>query len=196
MPRPVDTVGALAEAIRRLAAIEGDKALIGGVALSVYGIVRYTKDVDLAVSVAQSSAAEALFADADPQPLRIGGVSILTSSGVRVDLIDRRDRYGALYAEAIEAAHREGKRARAEDVEIPVVPLPYLVAIKMAADRPKDEADLDSMLRLPELDLARTRQIVEKHLGPFAAGRLDRLARAVGRSDAPKDYENGGSHPS
>lgn len=196
LPRPADVSGTLAEALSRLRAVPGPRALIGGVALALYGIERFTKDVDLAVTVAQSGAVATLLADADPRPLTIGGVSFATSTGLRVDLIDHRFQYRSLYEEAIEAAVESGPRVRAGDQEICAVSREYLLAMKMAADRPKDELDLAVMLEDPKLDYGSARAIVETHLGPFAARRLDRLARTAGRAEAPADYAEGAGRTS
>ncbi len=65
--------------------------------------------------------------------------------------------------------------------------------MKLAADRPQDEVDVQKLLETPELDDRETLRLVEKHLGLFAAGRLDKLARAAGRKDAPPDDPR---HPS
>jgi hypothetical protein len=116
---------------------------------------------------------------------------------VRVDLIDRRFEYRALFEEAIAAAVSEGLRATVGAHRVPVVPLSYLVALKLAADRPQDEADLLALLPREDLDYRKARDVVYRHLGHFAARRLDRVARAAGRGDAPTDYENGtpSGHP-
>lgn len=192
LPRPVDINRAVEEAAKKLSALGDEYALIGGVALSVYGIERYTKDVDFAATVAQTGKAEAALTADDPKPLRIGGISISTSVDVRVDLIDRRFQYRALFEEAIEQAKRRGPLAVAGVAEVPVVPLSYLVAMKLIADRPQDEADLQKLLRANELDYAGARDVVFRHVGDYAARRLDKLARAVQRTDVPKDYETEG----
>jgi len=191
IPKPADISAALAEVVSKLEAAQGEIALIGGVALAIFGIERYTKDVDFAVTVGQCGRALDLFRDADPRPLRIGGVSVLTALGTRVDLIDRRFEYRRLFEAAIAAAVATGPRIRAGDKDVPVVPMSYLLALKMAADRAQDEADVQALLAKPELDYREARKIVHEHIGYFAARRLDRLARAVGRRDAPTDYENG-----
>src|SRR5437867_4396706 len=90
LPKPIDVRRALDEALIKLRALGADYALIGGVALGVYGIERFTKDVDIASTVEATAAAESALRDCDPCPLKIGGISIATSLGVRVDLIDRR----------------------------------------------------------------------------------------------------------
>ncbi|MBI2376404.1 MAG: nucleotidyl transferase AbiEii/AbiGii toxin family protein [Deltaproteobacteria bacterium] len=197
LPKPVDVRAALTEVSERLSLIPGDRALIGGVALAFHGVERFTKDADFAVTLAQTDGAAVVFADSDPRPLRVGGISVLTKSGVRVDLVDRRHELQPLFEEAIAAANRKGSpRARIGELEIPVVPVSYLVAMKLAAGRARDEWDVDQLLRLPTVDYGATRELVKRFLGAFAARYLDRLARAAGRKDAPRDYEaeepNGG----
>ena len=62
------------------------------------------------------------------------------------------------------------------------------MAMKLVADRPQDEADLLKLLQRKELEYPLARALIHQHLGAFAAQRLDRLARAVGRQDAPPEY--------
>lgn len=191
LPKPIDVQRALDEAIAKLRPLGGDYVLIGGVALGVYGIERYTKDVDLAATQKSTASAEAALLDCDPRPLRIGGISIATSTGVRVDLIDRRFEYRDLFEEAIKEAKARGAVVRTDHHEVPVVPLAYLVAMKLIADRPQDEVDLQSMLALETLNYRETRTVVERFLGRYAVQRLDKLARLVARKDAPPDYAAG-----
>ncbi|MCC7384189.1 MAG: hypothetical protein IT384_20260 [Deltaproteobacteria bacterium] len=112
-----------------------------------------------------------------------------------MDLIDHRFKYRALYEEAIRAAHREGTPVEVGGAKLPVVPLHYLVAMKLIAGRPQDEADLDLLLKRADLDYTKSRGVVEAHAGEYAARALDRFARNAGRADAPRDYadEYGGS---
>jgi predicted nucleotidyltransferase len=187
LPKPVDTQTALQEAIEKLALL-GDGALIGGLALSYYGLERYTKDIDFAVTRESTIKAEALLQAFDLKQLRIGGVSFTTSQGVRVALIDRRVEYQDLFEEALTAATTSGPRLKRGEALIPVLPLPYLVACKLIADRPQDAVDLRFLLAHQELDYPKTRDIVYRHLGRFAAQYLDKLARAAGRTDPPKEY--------
>ncbi len=111
---------------------------------------------------------------------------------MRADLIDRRVDYQRLYEEALVAAQKRGPVATTDHAEIPVVPLSYLLAMKLAADRPQDEVDAQQIVESDQLDYPEARAIVEQHLGVFAARRLDRMARLGKRPDAPPDYENGG----
>lgn len=188
LPKPVDIHRAIAEAVAHLQPLGDEFVLIGGVALGAYGIERFTKDVDLACTVAQTAAAERSLASHAVKPLRIGGISLETAAGVRVDLIDRRFDYRGLFEEAIQVAKEKGGLVRVGTVELPVVTLPYLVAMKLIADRPQDEIDLLALLRLDALPYKAARDVVHRWVGPYAAGRLDKLARSVGRADAPPDY--------
>jgi hypothetical protein len=167
--------------------VGGPFALIGGAALQAYGLERYTKDVDFAVR--ESQGAQALTEwKGESRPLRIGGVS-LRIEGSAIDLVDRRLDLRALFEEAIDATARCGFVVRAGGEEIPVVPLEYLVAMKIAAPRAMDEADLSFLLGHASLDYAQAREIVKRHLGFVAARYLDRMARVAGRTDARPDYE-------
>jgi hypothetical protein len=193
IPEPLNVQAALDEALDLLAEAEDRAALIGGVALTFYGVERYTKDVDFAVTQRLSARLERDHPDRDPQPLKVGGVSLASRSGARMDFVDRRVEYARLFEEARQAAQRDGPFARRGEREVPVVPLPYLVAMKLAADRPQDEADLARLLSMDDLDYRFARDVVYRHLGHYAARRLDRAARLAQRQDAPPDYENGRS---
>jgi hypothetical protein len=171
-----------------LRSLGGSFALIGGAALQAYGLERYTKDVDFAVSEEQAARA-ALEWKGETRPLRIGGVSLKTEDSA-IDLVDRRVELRALFEEAIEATVRGGFVIRAGTEEVPVVPIEYLAAMKMASPRGQDEVDLEFLLKQPDLDYGLAREIVRRHLGFVVARLLDRMARRVGRTDARRDYED------
>jgi hypothetical protein len=184
---PVDLPALVARGARLLKQVGGRFALIGGAALQAYGLERYTKDVDFAVREAQVAGALAAWSG-ESRPLRIGGVSLRTEDSA-IDLVDRRVELRSLFEEAIEATARHGFVVQASGEEVPVAPLEYLVAMKIAAPRDQDEADLAFLLRHPELDYAQARALVRRHLGFIVARYLDRIARQVGRTDARPDYE-------
>lgn len=183
---PVDLPALVARGVRLLEQVGGPFALIGGAALQAYGLERYTKDVDFAVSESQTARALALW-QGQSRPLRIGGVSLRTEDSA-IDLVDRRVALQALFEEAIEATVREGFVVRAGGEVVPVAPLEYLIAMKIAAPRDQDEADLAFLLGRPGLDYRRAREIVARHHGFIVARYLDRMARRVGRSDVRPDY--------
>ena len=151
-PEQIDV--ALAE-IATLAAEQGvEAALIGGVALALYGSDRFTSDVDFV-------AAEALDALPEEQPLSFGGYLSRTPSGVPVDWVIRNDAadFVALYKEAL------AKAAKMPDVPVRVVTPEYLAAMKLVAGRGKD----DVMITEGMVDIEAAQKIIERLLGAYAA---------------------------
>lgn len=137
--------------------------LIGGAMLQLLGSDRLTKDVDFAADD-MVEGIEIL------GQLDFGGVSGKTPSGVPVDLVVRNDKYERLYEASMDHA------ARVEGVPIPVVTPEFMIAMKMAAGRPKDDVDLEFLLLNSDADtLYKARVVVERFLGPYAVDDLDRL---------------------
>lgn len=156
----VEQVGALAKA-------EGVRvALIGGFALQLYGSNRLTGDVDFA--------AEERVRALPPGPaLSFGGEQTEAPNGVPVDVVIRDDDYAGLYEEAV------AKAVRVKGVTVPVVRPEYLAAMKMVAGRGRDATDLEFLIASGTVRPERTRKIVKKHLGPYAAGEFDRIVDEV-----------------
>lgn len=160
-------------------------AVIGRVAVWMYVPPErqaYTKDVDFAVPpgamprVIEAARGSGLTLN----PLTIGGWA-LRGKGVAVDFIDRCPELGDLFAAAIRAARESGCRARVGRVSAPVVPVDFLIAMKVATGEPKDEADAEALIQtIPDAGYGPLRSLVRKHLGPAGALRLDVLARRVG----------------
>lgn len=160
---PDDVDETIAEVAAIAARSKVDVALVGGVAMSVYGSDRLTKDVDVACRDEGLPELEQL------KKLSFGGYSTKSSAGHPVDVIVREDAYRPLYVEAIEDARWE------EGLPLRVVSPEYLAALKMAAARDKDVLDLGELLRLGVLDLPKTRSIIRQHLGEYAAREWDSL---------------------
>jgi len=160
-------------------------ALIG--ALAVWSYVplkaqRLTKDADLAVpygyrpAIAQAAEGRGLKVHA----LSIGGCG-LTARGIAVDLIDRHPELSALFANAVRAANAGRARVKIGSHSVPVVPLPYLVAMKLVMHEPKDERDVEELLRAyPLKRYAQIRKLVRAELGYPSATYLDSIARRIG----------------
>jgi hypothetical protein len=184
---PIDLPGLAAQGARLIRQVGGPFALIGGAALQAYGLDRYTKDVDFAVTEAQTARALALWTG-EHRLLRIGGVSLITDEAA-IDLVDRRVELRALFEEAIAAAAKHGYVVHAGGEDVPVVPMEYLVAMKIAAPRSQDEADLAFLLEQSSLDYDQARDIVKRHLGFVVTRYLDRMARQAGRTDVRADYD-------
>ena len=145
-------------------------ALLGGVAMQVYGSDRLTKDVDVVVSHP---------IETKGKPLSFGGVQgTVTKKEIPVDIIWRDDEFEDLYRESLLNTRAvPGFSLRVVDPE-------YLAAMKMAAARAKDETDLLFLLASKKIDLKRTRTIVGRHLGAYAKLAFDQfLAEAKWRRD-------------
>ena len=159
---PDDIEEAIAE-IAMISAQTGIKTvLVGGVAMSVYGSDRLTKDVDVACRDEYLPGLKIL------GNLSFGGVSTKSPSGHSMDVIVRDDAYRSLYIAAIENARDEG-------LALPVVSPEYLAALKMAAARDKDILDLKTLVRLRVINIKKTRSIIQQYLGEYAAREWDSL---------------------
>lgn len=166
-------------------------ALIGKLAIWVYledeSQHEFTKDADFAVLLNDIAKIEnqASAQGVSYGYLHIGGVGV-REKGVNVDFIDRRlSGVDRLFSEAIENASGE---VYVDEIKIPVVSLDYLIAMKMVSGEPKDDNDLKKLLALEKVDYQNARKIVEKHLGPITAERLDVFAREVGGLPKRKAY--------
>ena len=112
---PFDPGPSVAAAAAVLEQQGAEFALIGGLALDAWGIPRATKDADFAVPVgAAETAAESLRGpDTEIRPLRIGGVGVRDSQrALRIDLVDRRFHFAALFRDAIREARVMDKKAK------------------------------------------------------------------------------------
>jgi hypothetical protein len=145
---------------------------------------QFTKDVDFAVPHGHVDAIvrEARRRGFRVADLNIGGAGI-KAPHIMVDFIDRHPELSALFAEAVRAAHRQpkGRWLAFQGRRVPIVPMNYLIAMKLVTFEPKDERDVTEMLmRLPDRGYAPLRRLVKKHLGYVGAERLDVFARRVG----------------
>jgi hypothetical protein len=119
-------------------------AVAGGVATRRYMPERHTSDLDIVLMVEDQQRAESLLAAAGyaaKGPLAIEGVPGSTwdsPEGVPVDLITLPDGWAETALE--EAATNLGSDG------MPVLPLAFLVILKMDAIRPQDTADVERML--------------------------------------------------
>jgi hypothetical protein len=137
-------------------------ALAGGAAMQLYGSDRLTKDVDFLAN-------RVLKGVTTKGPLTFGGVQAVTKGGVPVDLIVRSDAYESMYDDAL--SHADAVM----DVPVRVVAPDYMVALKLAAARPKDIEDLRFLLtQSVDVDFDNARAIVLDNLGAYAADDLDR----------------------
>jgi hypothetical protein len=149
---------------------------------------RGTKDADFAVpyGYADRVAKAAEEAGYKVKSLPIGGFQ-LSKPGVVIDLINRHPRLDQLFADAVKAAEAE----RADPEDVPVVPLKYLVTMKMVSGSRKDTGDVEHMLmEVADEDYPAIRDIVDHYLGIAALERLNDLARSAGIASAGRRYES------
>lgn len=166
MTEPV-VIEALAAAARALRRRQERFALVGGLAVSIHGEVRFTRDVDLAVAVANDEAAEQLVYGLRAEGFeavasvehgereRLSTVRLLSPLGVKIDLIFASS---GIEAEVVE-------RATLIDVPgtgpLPVACVEELVAMKtlsMTQRRLQDRMDAQRLIENTKgLDLDRVR---------------------------------------
>jgi hypothetical protein len=173
-PRTPSPLGALEEAALALSERQRAFALIGGLAVSVRAEIRFTRDVDLAVRVADDNDSEGLIFE-----LRDAGMRVVTTvehqSQHRLATARLESRAGIVIdlmfaSTGIEAEIVE--RATALEVgaveRLPVARAEELLAMKVLSarpDRPQDAQDIRSLLQfVPALDL----DAVRNNLGLIA----------------------------
>lgn len=151
-------------------------ALIGGLAVSVRAEPRFTRDIDLAVAVADDASAEALVSSlqAAGYTLRLSLEQAALNRLATVRLLPPgEDSYGVVIDLLFASSAIESEIcAEAEQVEVvpgllvPVARTGHLVATKLLAlapDRPQDETDLRALLTdISPRDLARAVSAVER----------------------------------
>jgi hypothetical protein len=162
-----DTLGrALRLACSDLAALQIPFALVGGMAVSLRGYVRFTRDIDFALSVEGDREVEAAVRGArdrgyEVQAIveqeaagRIATVRLGSPLGVTVDLLTASS---GIEREVVE---RSGNVVWDEALTVPVARAEELVALKILAmtdRRPRDRGDALALLQagglsLPELE--------------------------------------------
>jgi hypothetical protein len=142
-----------------------DVALVGGVALQLYGSDRFTKDVDF-VGNGEFGGLR------DVGRISLGGWKGFTSKGVRVDVLVRGE-FEGLYENVLARSVYE------PDLGIKVARVEHIMAMKLVAGRGKDEEDIRVMLRLGKLDLEETRAFINRQLGQFAVKEFDSFVDEV-----------------
>jgi hypothetical protein len=164
MATPVEA--ALRRAVADLNALKARWALIGGLAISVRSIPRFTKDLDFAVAVADDPEAEDVVH-------RLGGrgytpVEVLEQdyvermSGVRLErggsdvVVDLLFASSGIESEVVAGATRLEVLPR---LTAPVASTGHLIALKVLAGRNQDLTDLEALIpgaSAADLDVARS----------------------------------------
>jgi hypothetical protein len=164
MATPVES--ALRRAVADLNALKVKWALIGGLAISVRSVPRFTKDLDFAVAVAGDPEAEDVvhrLGGRGYQPLevleqdyvdRMSGVRLGQSgSDVVVDLLFASS---GIESEVVAGATRLDVLPK---LSVPVATAGHLIALKVLAGRNQDLTDLEALIpsaSAADLDVARS----------------------------------------
>ena len=134
-----------------------DWAIVGGVATRAYMPERMTKDLDILVHQLDSDAVIAKLKEAGyriESRLAIPGVLMLSPEGVEVDVL-----FGDYPWLRIALSH-----PAKDPAGYPVIALPYLIILKMNAQRTRDMGDLGTMLGwASDTDLDEVRKAVAQY---------------------------------
>ncbi len=150
------------EIISKLAEENGiDWALVGGVAMNLYGSDRLTKDIDIISAKRLPMPKEKIVGQ-----LRQGGERYQTETDKKVVLVDwiiRNDEFKELFREALKEA------VKIDD--IPIITPEWLVILKFIAGRFKDQEDAVFLLsRKGLVNRNLIKEKIIKHIGRAAWG--------------------------
>jgi len=178
---------ALAAICRELLRLGRRFALVGGLAVSVRAEVRFTRDVDIAVVVADDSEAESLtnelrsagytaVASVEHETHhRLSTVRLMSPSSVKVDLLFACSGIEAEIVDGATLIHFEGAGS------VPVANAEELLAMKVLSlsdTRLQDRIDAQRLLQFtPDLDLARVREHLARITGRGYAREQDLEAK-------------------
>jgi len=141
---------------------------------------QFTKDVDFAVPYGYSEQAVAVAKEMGFTITKLTLGYNIRKGELLVDFVDHHPHLEKLFQAAVKAAEEE-----ADEDDMPVVPMDYLIAMKIAAGRQKDDSDVVALLK--EIDAEEyqsVRRLVRRELGYGMATRLDMIARSIGH-DGP-----------
>jgi hypothetical protein len=154
-PRVLRALRAGHEALDRLGVRH---VLVGGLAVGIYGRVRVTKDVDFLVGPEAFDSVGVLVSFRPGVPLSAEGVPIDS-------ILAPAEHEGVLGAALADPLIVDG---------IPVIRVEALIYMKLVASRRQDLADVVSMLREGDVDVARTRSLLDT-TGPALRARFEAL---------------------
>ena len=134
-------------------------AVVGAVATRLYMPERMTQDLDIVIRTVDSSQVRQKLTEAGfiyQGELSIGGSSWTAPNGELIDILEGADVW---WTEAIADA-----QANRDGQGLPIIPLPYLVLIKLRAGRVQDIADATRMLgQAGEATLDAVRMLFAQH---------------------------------
>lgn len=152
---------ALTDLIDRVSRAGHDLALVGGLAVSAHTEPRFTRDVDLAVAVADDDAAEALVRRLVPPYRPLAAIEHDATGRLAAIRLGVGEGAGEVVADLLFASStiEEEVVAEAEPLDVfpgvvvPVARVGHLIALKLLsrdARRPQDDADLIALLAVAD----------------------------------------------
>ena len=147
-----------------------DALVIGAVALAAHHYVRQTEDIDLGINASIASlrsVVESLNAAGYPAVLRepdlndpLGGVIDVNGPFGLIQIVNFGERFPAVIDDALEVADMSVN----EGSKLKIVPLPYLIALKLYAGGYKSKADIIELIqRNEDLELEAIRSLCQKY---------------------------------
>ncbi len=147
-----------------------DTVVIGAVALAAHHYVRQTEDIDLGINASIASlrsVVESLNAAGYPAVLRepdlddpLGGVIDVNGPFGLIQIVNFGERFPAVIDDALEVASMSVNKGS----KLKIVPLPYLIALKLYAGGYKSKADIIELVqRNKDLDLDAIRSLCQKY---------------------------------
>lgn len=152
----------------------------------------FTKDMDLAICSNDQPAVISYLTERGYKirNLDIGGVHVTDESiNAKVDFIHRKsEEWGdlsRLFEEAIEKAFERSQTVTIGEISLTLVPVEYLIAMKIATAERKDETDALYLLEMVDsVNVGALREIVVDHLGPLWKPKLENILREAGHPAA------------
>lgn len=150
-----------------------------------------TKDIDIAIK--RKDAAQLMSylnkKKYKVQELSIGGVNITDiENNIKVDFIYRYSKewgdLSPLFEDAVTKSIEMNKEAAICGKTFLLVPVDYLIAMKIGTMERKDEDDAKRLLECIDLDIDMLRILVGKFLGPMGIVKLENLLREIGHPKA------------
>ena len=179
----LEAAAALAQAFAL--STEEPLVLAGALAMACHGYRRETHDVDIVIAAPVN--AKMLKAEAEKLGMTIraehsfGGFDLRVGD-IRIDVLTLERDMPDLITEAVREAMVSRRTASVFGQEMYIVSIGHLIAMKLLAERKKDLADIVELIKARiesgdwKNDWYPARAIVKKHLGWYAAKKMDELA--------------------
>ena len=152
----------------------------------------FTKDIDIAISQRDQPAIVSYLTNKGfkIRELSIGGFNITEErENVKVDFIHRNSMewgdLSKLFEEAIEKSIESRITVTIGKISLFLVPVEYLITMKIATAERKDEEDVKHLLEMVDsVDTNKLRDIISIYLGPIGKAKLENILREIGHPEA------------